>query len=115
MSSAGEIDAGNLQVAAIDVALVERYVAIDCYLLVRALDHRVTFRVGEAHGAVFGIVDSAALMFAEQNKYFRFSVLLSSKNEIKCRKSVEMVEKSPFSCAYVHRNIPPSKSSNSKK
>jgi len=58
VGSAGEVDAGNLQVASIDVALVERYTAVDCHLLVRAtahgvigtFHHCVAFRVGEAHG-----------------------------------------------------------------
>jgi len=63
--AAGKVAAGNLQVAAIDVALVERYTAVDRYLLVGATPHRivgafhhsVTFRVGETHGAIFGVVD----------------------------------------------------------
>lgn len=60
----GEVDAGNLQVAAIDVALVERYAAIGCYLLVGAathgivgaFDHRVAFAVRESHGAILRVV-----------------------------------------------------------
>ena len=54
----------NLQVAAVDVELMKRYIAVRCYLLrgaaphviVAALNDGVTFCIGEAHGAVFGIV-----------------------------------------------------------
>ena len=44
--AAGEVDAGNLQIAPIDVALVERDAAIDAHLLVRAAAHRI---VGAFH------------------------------------------------------------------
>ena len=73
MVAAGKVAAGNLQVASIDVALVQSDTAVDCHLLVRAaahgvigtFHHHVTFRVGEAHGAVFRVVDRAAQMSAE--------------------------------------------------
>ena len=73
MSSAGEIQRGNLKVATVDVSLVERYTAVDRYLLVGAAPHGVigtfhhcvAFRVGEAHGAVFRVVDRASQMSAE--------------------------------------------------
>ena len=65
VGSAGEVDASDLQVAAIDVALVERYTAVDRYLLVGAAPHRivgafhdrVAFAIREAHGTIFGVVD----------------------------------------------------------
>ena len=64
VAAAGEVAAGNLQVASVEVTLMKRYAAIDCHLfggtaahvIVAALDDGVAFRVGEAHGAVFGIV-----------------------------------------------------------
>ena len=64
--AAGEVDAGNLQIASIDVALVKRDAAIDAHLLVRAAAHRivgafyhgVAFAVGEGHGAVLGVVSA---------------------------------------------------------
>ena len=64
MVAAGEVDAGNLQVAAIDVALVERYTAVDGQFLIRAtahgvvctFDHRAAITVGEGDRAIFGIV-----------------------------------------------------------
>ena len=64
----GEVDAGNLQVIAIDVALVERDATIDAQLLVSAAPHRIVgafhdriaFTVGERHGAVLGVVFSFA-------------------------------------------------------
>ena len=70
MVAAGKVAAGNLQVATIDVALVQSDAAVDCHLLVRAaahgvigtFHHCVAFRVGEAHGAILRIVDSAAQM-----------------------------------------------------
>ena len=66
--AAGEVDAGNLQIASIDVALVERDAAIDAHLLVSAAPHRivgafydrVAFAVGEGHGAVLIVVFSFA-------------------------------------------------------
>ena len=69
----GEVNAGNLQVAAINVALVQSDAAVDCHLLVGAAAHgivltfhdRVAFRVGKCHGAVFRVVDRAAQMSAE--------------------------------------------------
>ena len=65
VGSAGEVNAGNLQVAAINVALVQSDAAVDCHLLVGAAAHgivltfhdRVAFRVGESDRAVFSIVD----------------------------------------------------------
>jgi len=65
--AAGEVDAGDLQVAAIDVALVERDAAIGCYLLVCAAAHAIigafndciAFAVREARRAVFCVVDGA--------------------------------------------------------
>ena len=67
MVAAGEVDACNLQVASIDVALVQSDTAVDCHLLVRAtahgvigtFHHCVAFRVGEAHGAILRIVHGA--------------------------------------------------------
>ena len=73
MVAAGKVAAGNLQVASIDVALVQSDTAVDCHLLVRAaahgvigtFHHHVAFRVGKCHGAVFRVVDRAAQMSAE--------------------------------------------------
>jgi hypothetical protein len=64
--AASEVDAGNLQVTAIDVALVERDAAIDAHLLVRAAPHRIVgafhdriaFTIREGHGAVLGVVSA---------------------------------------------------------
>ena len=58
--AAGEVDAGNLQVIAVDVALVERDATIDAHLLVRAAAHRivgafhdrVAFTIREGHGSL---------------------------------------------------------------
>ena len=65
--AAGEVNAGNLQIASIDVALVERDAAVDAHLLVRAASHRIVgaFHHGagvgirEDYGTVLGIVHSA--------------------------------------------------------
>jgi len=65
--TASEVDAGDLQVAAINVALVQSDTAVDCHLLVRAtahgvigtFHHCVAFRVGEAHGAILRVVHGA--------------------------------------------------------
>lgn len=62
--AAGEVDAGNLEIAAVDVTLVKHDAAVVCYLLVRAaphgiiltFDHGASFGFGEAHGAVLCIV-----------------------------------------------------------
>ena len=62
MVVAGEVDASNLQIATVNIALVKRYRTIGCYLLVgaatlaviSAFHHHVA--VGEVHRAVFGIV-----------------------------------------------------------
>ena len=64
--AAGEVDAGNLQIASIDVALVERDAAIDAHFLVSAAALRVVgaFHHGagvgirEDHGAVLGVVSA---------------------------------------------------------
>ena len=66
--AACEVDAGNLQIASIDVALVKRDAAIDAHLLVSAAAHRivgafhnrVAFTIREGHGAVLGVVFSLA-------------------------------------------------------
>ena len=63
----GEVAAGNLQVATIDVALVERYTAVDCYLfkgaaahgIVLAFNNRVGDCVGECDRAIFCVVNDA--------------------------------------------------------
>ena len=65
MVAASEVVAGNLQVTTIDVALVERYAAVDGHFLIRAaahgvvctLDHGVAITVGEGDRAFFGVVD----------------------------------------------------------
>ena len=65
--AAGEVDAGNLQVAAVDVALMQRDTAVGGYLLRCAAAHVVVLAMhggdgavcclaGEVRGAVFGIV-----------------------------------------------------------
>ena len=62
--AAGEVTAGDLQVASVEVSLMERYFSVYCYLFGRAAAHvvigafddRVRLCIGEAHGAVFGIV-----------------------------------------------------------
>ena len=67
VSGSGEVDAGNLQVAAVDVALVQRDTAVGGYLLRCAAAHVVVLAMhggdgavnrlaGEVRGAVFGIV-----------------------------------------------------------
>ena len=57
--AAGEVDAGNLQIASINVALVERDAAIDAHLLVRAAAHRI---VGAFHDRIaFTIREGHAL------------------------------------------------------
>ena len=82
MVAAGKVDAGNLQVASIDVALVERYCAVDCLPLVRTAAH-----------------------------YSRFPACFCKENELKCRKSAKNDEKNPLSCAYISRKYKtPSKS-----
>ena len=66
--TACEVDAGNLQIAAVDVALVERDAAIDAHLRVRAAAHRIVgaFHHGagvgirEGHGTILGVVFSLA-------------------------------------------------------
>ena len=63
--AAGEVDAGDLQVTAVQIALVQRYGTVDVYLLeaatahavVRAGDHGTGGFVGEADGAVLCVVD----------------------------------------------------------
>ena len=66
--AAGEVDTGDLQVATIDVTLVERDAAIDAHLRVRAAAHRIVgaFHHGagvgirEGHGTILGVVFSLA-------------------------------------------------------
>ena len=65
--AAGEVDAANLQIAAVDVALVERDAAVYGYLfegssphgIVLTLYQGVTFTVGEGDRAIFRVVDGA--------------------------------------------------------
>ena len=65
MMAAGEVDTGDLQIAAVDVALVERDAAVDGYLfegssphgIVLTFDNRVAFTVGEGNRAIFGVID----------------------------------------------------------
>ena len=65
MSTTGEVERGDLEVASVDVSLVERYCTVYRHLLIRsashavvgAFHHGVAFRIGEAYRAVFGIVD----------------------------------------------------------
>ena len=65
MVAAGEVATGDLQVATVKVTLLERGAAVYCYLfggaaahvVVGAFDDGAAFRVGEAYGAVFGVVD----------------------------------------------------------
>ena len=65
MVAASEVTTGDLQIASVEVALMERDVSVYCYLLggaaphvvVGTFDDGVAFCVGEAHGAVFGIVN----------------------------------------------------------
>ena len=65
MVAAGEVDAGNLQIATVDVALVERYTAVDCHLLVGSAPHRIVgafhhsagVGIRECNRAIFGVVD----------------------------------------------------------
>ena len=62
MVAAGEVDAGNLQIASINVALVERDAAVDAHLLVRAAAHRI---VGAFHhGAGVGIRECNRTIFS---------------------------------------------------
>ena len=63
--AAGEVNAGNLQVTTVQIALVQRDGAVYGYLLEAATAHgivgafndRAGVIVHEAHGAVFGVVD----------------------------------------------------------
>ena len=65
MIAAGEVTAGDLQVASVEVSLVQRYCTVACHLLICSASHAVVgafhygvaFRIGEAYRAVFGIVD----------------------------------------------------------
>ncbi|MBQ7022021.1 MAG: hypothetical protein IJN29_00435 [Akkermansia sp.] len=65
MGSAGEIQRGDLQVTPVNIALMERYVAIDRHLfvcaaalaVVRTFHHGIALVIREAHRAVFSIVD----------------------------------------------------------
>ena len=64
MVTACKVAASNLEVASVEVALMKRYFSVYRYLfggaaahvVVAALNGGVRLRVGEAHGAVFGIV-----------------------------------------------------------
>ena len=66
MRGAGEVAACNLQVASVQIALVERYCAVDGDFLEAAASHAVVHAghhsaggfVGEADGAVLCVVDS---------------------------------------------------------
>ena len=79
--AACEVDAGNLQITAVDVALVERDAAIDAHLLVRASTHRIVgafhhsagVGIREGHGAVLGVV------FSLSSGFF-WEVIVSEKN-----------------------------------
>jgi len=65
--AAGEVAAGDLQVATVEVSLVERDAAVYCYLfggaaphvVVGTFDDGVAFCVDEVHWAVFGIIGDA--------------------------------------------------------
>ena len=67
MGGAGEVAASNLQVASVQIALVERYCAVDGDFLEAAASHgvigafhdRVAFIIGEADGAIFCVVDGS--------------------------------------------------------
>ena len=65
--TAGEVDAGDLQVPTVQVTLVQRDGAVGCYLFVRAATHAIVsafyhgtgFFISEAYGSIFGVVDGA--------------------------------------------------------
>ena len=65
MIAAGEVERGNLEIASVDVSLMQRYCTVACHLLicsaahavVGTFHHSVAFCVGEAYRAIFGIVD----------------------------------------------------------
>ena len=65
--AAGEVNAGNLQITTVQIALVQCYSAVGGYLLEAAAAHAVVCAgnhgaggfVGEADGAVFCVVDSS--------------------------------------------------------
>ena len=67
MGGAGEVAAGNLQVASVQIAPVERYCAVDGYFLeaaaphavIGAGDHGADGFIAEADGAVFCVVDGS--------------------------------------------------------
>ena len=67
VGSAGEIHTSDLQVATIDIALVKRYTAVGCHLLIRATPHgivgafhdRVAFAIRECNRTILCIVHSA--------------------------------------------------------
>ena len=81
--AASEVDAGNLQIAPIDVALVKRDAAIDTHLLVRAAAHRIVgaFHHGagvgirEGNGAIFSVVSALPVDWRqkEQEKNYKKS------------------------------------------
>ncbi len=64
--AAGEVTAGDLQVAPVDVLLEERYCTVYRHFLIRStpravvgtFHHSVAFRVGKAYRSGFGIVDN---------------------------------------------------------
>ena len=65
MDAAREVERGDLEVASVDVSLVERYCTVYRHLLIRsashavvgAFHHGVAFRIGEAYRAIFDVVD----------------------------------------------------------
>ncbi len=65
MIAAGEVERGNLEIASVDVSLMQRYCTVACHLLICSASHAVVdafhygvaFCVGEAYRAIFGIVD----------------------------------------------------------
>ena len=65
VGGAGEIQRGDLQVAPVNIALMQRYATVDCHLfvgaaalsVVRTFHHGVALAVGEAHGAILRVVE----------------------------------------------------------
>ena len=65
MIAAGEVERGNLEIASVDVSLMQRYCTVACHLLICSAAHAVVgafhygvaFRVGKAYRAIFGVVN----------------------------------------------------------
>lgn len=120
--AAGEVDAGDLQVFPVNIALVQSDFAIHGYFLVRAaahrvigaFHHRVAFRVGEGNRAVFCVVHRAPVTgFGLDERLISIGIkkicenftfrLVSEKNRGKIHKNNKKHEKSHSGNAHIGR------------